>query len=213
MLSYSCVPEFSWPAYRFWGSCLPRVTVWVPSWKVHHWHSVLCMKTVGEMPWTEQALYLAFIDLTKAFDLVSRSGLFKILKKVGCPSRLLAVTQSFHEDMQSTVCYNGATSEPFPMSSGVKQGCMLAPTLFGIFFSMLLSYAFHGNDDGLTGASSTWPDSRQRPRYRLSPSEKPCLLTMQPRWPIPNRRYRGLWTAYPKHVVNLAWPSASRRLK
>ncbi len=30
-------------------------------------------------------LYLAFIDLTKAFDLVSRSGLFKILKKVGCP--------------------------------------------------------------------------------------------------------------------------------
>ena len=29
--------------------------------------------------------YLAFIDLTKAFDLVSRSGLFKLLQKIGCP--------------------------------------------------------------------------------------------------------------------------------
>ncbi len=65
-------------------------------------------------------LYLAFIDLTKAFDLVSRSGLFKILKKVDYPPRLLAAIQSFHDNMQSTVDYNGATSEPFPISSGVK---------------------------------------------------------------------------------------------
>ena len=30
-------------------------------------------------------LYLAFIDLTKAFDLVSRTGLFALLQKIGCP--------------------------------------------------------------------------------------------------------------------------------
>ena len=30
-------------------------------------------------------LYIAFIDLTKAFDLVSRDGLFKVLPKIGCP--------------------------------------------------------------------------------------------------------------------------------
>ena len=94
-------------------------------------------------------LYLAFIDLSKAFDLVSRSGLFKVLRKVGCPPRLLAVVESFHKDMQSTVCYNGAMSDPFPVVSGVKQGCVLAPTLFGIFFSKLLSYAFRDNDDGV----------------------------------------------------------------
>ena len=44
--------------------------------------------------------------------------------------------------LQSTVCFDGATSEPFPVSSGMKQGCVLAPTLLGIFFSMLLQYAF-----------------------------------------------------------------------
>ncbi len=83
----------------------------------------------------------------KSFDVVSRSGLFKILKKVGFPPRLLAIIQSFHEDMQSMVCYNGAISEPFLISGRVKQGCLLALTLFGIFFSMLLSYAFNGNYD------------------------------------------------------------------
>ncbi len=45
--------------------------------------------------------------------------------------------------LQSMVCYSGATSEPFPISSGVKQGCLLATTLFRICFSMLLSHAFH----------------------------------------------------------------------
>ena len=39
----------------------------------------------------KRPLYLAFVDLTKAFDLVSRDGLFKVLKKIGCPPKLLAI--------------------------------------------------------------------------------------------------------------------------
>ena len=49
----------------------------------------------------------------------------------------------------STVVYDDSTSEPFPVCSGVKQGCVLAPTLFGIFFSFLLSYAFDSSSDGI----------------------------------------------------------------
>ena len=86
----------------------------------------------------QQPLFIAFVDLTKAFDLVSRSGLFEILQIIGCPPKLLAVITSFHQGMQSTVCFDAATSKPFPVSSGLKQGCVLAPNLFGIFFSMLL---------------------------------------------------------------------------
>ena len=94
-------------------------------------------------------LYIAFIDLTKAFDLVSRSGLFELLRKIGCPLHLLAIITSFHEDMHTTVYFNGATSETFPVSSGLKQGCLLAQTLFGIFFSMLLKYAFKDCSEGV----------------------------------------------------------------
>ena len=82
-------------------------------------------------------LYLAFIDLTKAFDLVSREGLFLLLQKIGCPPTLLEIIVSFHDNMQATISYKGSLSDSFPIKSGVKQGCVLAPTLFGIF-SLLL---------------------------------------------------------------------------
>ena len=94
-------------------------------------------------------LFIAFIDLTKTFDLVSRRGLFNLLEKIGCPPKLLSVISSFHNNMKGTVNYDGATSEPFDIHSGVKQGCVLAPTLFSIFFSMMLSYAFNTSTEGV----------------------------------------------------------------
>ena len=97
----------------------------------------------------QMPLYIAFIDLTKAFDLVSSRGLFQILKKIGYPPQLLRITASFHGDMQGTVSYDGASSEPFKILTGVKQGCVLAPTLFDIFFSVLLNFAFRHSDEGV----------------------------------------------------------------
>ena len=94
-------------------------------------------------------LYVAFIDLTKAFDLVSREGLFKILPKVGCPPKLLSLIASFHTNMKGVVQYDGNVSEPFDIRSGVKQGCVLAPTLFGIFFAVLLRHAFGTAREGV----------------------------------------------------------------
>ena len=44
---------------------------------------------------------------------------------------------------------DGSCSDPFLIKSGVKQGCVLAPTLFGIFFSLLLSHAFKLSSDGV----------------------------------------------------------------
>jgi len=41
-----------------------------------------------------------------------------------------------------TVQFNGSPSEPFNICSGVKQGCILAPSSFGIFFSLLLKHDF-----------------------------------------------------------------------
>ena len=57
-------------------------------------------------------LYIAFIDLTKAFDLVSRSGLFSLLRNIGCPPHLLAMVMSFHENMHSTVCLMAQPPRP-----------------------------------------------------------------------------------------------------
>ena len=97
----------------------------------------------------QMPLYVAFIDLTKAFDLVSREGLFRILPKIGCPPKLRSMIESFHTDMKGTVQFNGSTFEPFSILSRVKQGCVLAPTLFGIFFALLLKHAFGSTTEGI----------------------------------------------------------------
>ena len=94
-------------------------------------------------------LYAAFIDLTNAFHLVSRDGLFKILAKIGCPPTLLSIVKSFHDNMKGIVLYDGATSDPFNVLSGMKQGCVLAPTLLGIFCATLLKHAFGKSTEGI----------------------------------------------------------------
>jgi hypothetical protein len=51
--------------------------------------------------------------------------------------------------MQAGVRDNGEMSEHFPVSNGVKQGCVLAPTLFSLMFSAMLTDAFRDGDIGI----------------------------------------------------------------
>lgn len=94
-------------------------------------------------------LYTAFIDLTKAFDTVSRKGLWRIMAKFGCPDKFIDIVQQFHDGMMVRVLDDGDLSEAFPVTNGVKQGCVLAPTLFSMMFSAMLSDAFQDSQDGI----------------------------------------------------------------
>ena len=93
-------------------------------------------------------LYMTFVDLTKAFDTVSRDGLWKIMAKFGCPPRFIAMVRQFHDGMQARVQNDGEFSEPFEVTNGVKQGCVLAPALFSMMFSAMLMDAFQDSDTG-----------------------------------------------------------------
>ena len=96
-----------------------------------------------------QDLFLLFIDLTKAFDTVDREGLWCILEKAGCPRHFVNIVRSFHVNMKATVREGSDKSSPFAVTSGTKQGCIIAPTLFSIFFSMMLQVAFKDAVDGI----------------------------------------------------------------
>ena len=50
--------------------------------------------------------------------------------------------------MKARVQFDGSMSKTIPICRGVKQGCVLAPTLFGIFFSAFLAHAF-SQEDGI----------------------------------------------------------------
>lgn len=83
-------------------------------------------------------LYMAFIDLVKAFDSVNRSALWKILALSGCPPKFISVLRLLHDDMTAAVIAGGTCGEPFAINTGVKQGCIIAPTLFSIFISSIM---------------------------------------------------------------------------
>ena len=50
----------------------------------------------------QMPLYIALIDLTTAFDLVSRNDLFQILPKTGCPPKLQSMIESFHANKRDS---------------------------------------------------------------------------------------------------------------
>ena len=128
------------------GAYLPRVTMWLPSWTVNNRHDLLPSTVTREV---QRTAHIAFIDLTKAFDLVSRDCLVKVLPKIGCPPKLQNMIESFHTDTKGTVQFNGSFSEQFEIRSGVKQGCVLAPRLFGTFFGLLLKHVLDTTTEGI----------------------------------------------------------------
>ena len=91
-------------------------------------------------------LYMTFVDLTKAFDTISREDLWKIMVNFGCPTKLIAMVRQFHDGMLARVQNDGEFSDPFPLTNGVKQG----PTLFSMMFSAMLTAGFQDGDNGIS---------------------------------------------------------------
>ena len=54
---------------------------------------------------TEQnmELYAVFIDFTKAFDTVSREGLWSVLKRFGCTDKIIKLVRAFHDGMKAKI--------------------------------------------------------------------------------------------------------------
>ena len=97
----------------------------------------------------DRPLYMVFVDLSKAFDTVGRTGLWQVLRKYGCPEKFTTMIYILHTGMMANVSVAGEVSESFSVTNGVKQGYVLAPTLFSIFLPAMLDEAFRDMGDGV----------------------------------------------------------------
>ena len=89
-----------------------------------------------------QPIYACFIDLKKAYDSVHRESLWRILQHSYClPPKLLSIMRALHEDSTAAVRAYGKLSDKFSVTSGVRQGCVLAPTLFNFYFDVAIRMA------------------------------------------------------------------------
>ncbi|VDL95821.1 unnamed protein product [Schistocephalus solidus] len=94
-------------------------------------------------------LYNTFVDLTKAFDTVNRDGMWNVMQKFGCPERFTHMVRQLHNGTTAHVTDNGTVSEAFAVTNGVKQGCILAPTLFSLLFSAMMMDAYRDEQPGI----------------------------------------------------------------
>ncbi len=94
-------------------------------------------------------LYTVFIDFTNAFNTVSREELWKVLKNFGCTEKVINLIKALHEGMHTKVVQGRDTSKDFAVTNGVKQGCVLAPTLFSLYLTAMLEVAFKDSQEGI----------------------------------------------------------------
>ena len=118
----------------------------------------------------QQDLYHVFIDFKKAFDRVWHAALWATMRLYNINTNLINAIQNLYDKATSAVCFNGSTGGWFRITVGVRQGCLLSPTLFNIFLERIIADAledhkstvsiggraisnlrFADDSDGLTG--------------------------------------------------------------
>ena len=82
-------------------------------------------------------LYMAFVDLEKAFDRVPRKVIWWVLRKLGVDEWIVRLVQGMYTNTRSSVRVGEGYSEEFEVKVGVHQGSVLSPLLFIIVLEAL----------------------------------------------------------------------------
>src|SRR2546425_5032911 len=80
----------------------------------------------------QKEMWMAFLDLEKAFDRLPREVLWWALRDAGVEEWMVNVIKSLYEGFTTAVKRNVEESESFEIKVGVHQGSVLSPILFNI---------------------------------------------------------------------------------
>ena len=89
----------------------------------------------------QKNIYFCFIDYAKAFDCVDHKKLWKILQEVGIPDHLTCLLRNLYADQEATLRTGHGTAEWFQIGKGVRQGCILSPSLFNLYAEYIMRNA------------------------------------------------------------------------
>lgn len=85
---------------------------------------------IGKTLKANKAVYMAFLDLQKAFDRVPRSHIWKSLQSRNVSTKLINIVKSLYKNTNNCVISRNMRSETFTTKEGVRQGGSLSPLLF-----------------------------------------------------------------------------------
>ncbi len=81
---------------------------------------------------------MVFIDIEKAYDTVNREKLIRLLEHIGVDAKLVKVIRSFYEDNEVKFSLGDVDTGWMENNVGVRQGCVMSPTLFNIYLEELI---------------------------------------------------------------------------
>ncbi|XP_072025406.1 uncharacterized protein [Amphiura filiformis] len=84
---------------------------------------------------------MVFLDQEKAFDRVDREQLWAVMEGYGIRGQLLDNVRALYKDSKCMVRTRSGQSKWFPVTSGVRQGCVLSPLLFLIYMDKIAKEA------------------------------------------------------------------------
>ena len=87
---------------------------------------------------SQQFLYCAFLNATKAFDRVNFCKLFRIPIDRGLPMYIVRMLINMYITQVGRISWAGILSNQFPILNGVRQGGVLSPLLFCVYIDDLL---------------------------------------------------------------------------
>ena len=76
-------------------------------------------------------------DCAKAFDVTEHKVLYTIMRRFGFPEKYISYIRSLYKNIESCTINCGFTSEYFPITRSVRQGCSLSAPLFLIIVEIL----------------------------------------------------------------------------
>jgi hypothetical protein len=77
------------------------------------------------------------IDAEKVFDKIPYHFMIKSLRKLGIQGMYSNIIKGIFDKPIDDIIYNEEKLKPFPLKSGMRQGCPLYPLLFSIFLEFL----------------------------------------------------------------------------
>ena len=99
---------------------------------------ILCEKYLQH----QQDLYHVFIDFKTAFVRVWHTALWATMKKHNISTNHIRVITNLYDKATSAVFFNSRIGDWFRTTVGVRQGCLLSPTLFNVFLERIMTGAF-----------------------------------------------------------------------
>jgi len=93
----------------------------------------LCLRNIVEKSFTvNKKVYIAFVDLLKAFENVNLKVMMKILKMIKIDYRDRRIIRELYKHQTTSVKVKESKREA-AIRKIVKQGCNLSPLLFNIY--------------------------------------------------------------------------------